>query len=118
MVELVDEADLGAAQPCAPLVVELGRGKPADEDLAGIRLLEQAGDVQQRRLAGAAGRHERDDLARPEREIGLAQHFERRIGLRIEALDLRKEERRRLLCHAHPILSALTGSSRAAFQAG
>ena len=123
MVELVDEADLGAAQPRAALVVELGRRHAADEDLAAIGLLQQARDMQQGRFAGAARRDQRDEFARPEREIGLAQDFERRIGLGIEALDLREEERRRFAFDgrdhgAQPILSAWTGSSRAAFQAG
>ena len=65
VVELVDEADLLAAQARAPGIVHGGCRLAADVDLAAVRLLEQAGDVQEGRLAGAGRRHEGDDLARP-----------------------------------------------------
>ena len=46
--------------------------RAVDIDLAAVRLLEQAGDMQQRRLAGAGRRDQRDRLARPDRELGAA----------------------------------------------
>ncbi len=81
MVELVDEAELVPAQARAPGIVH-GAGRPsADIDLAGIGLFEEAGDVQERRLAGAGRRDEGDDLARPDGEIGAAQDLETALAL-------------------------------------
>jgi hypothetical protein len=106
MVELVDEADLGPPQPRAALVVELRGCHAADKDFAAIGLFEQTRDMKQGRLAGAARRDQRDEFARPEREIGLAQDFERGIGLWIEALDLGQEERRGFALRKRPSASA------------
>ena len=62
VVRLVDEADVVAADAGA-LGVGQSRGRRVvDVDLAGIRVLEQAGDVQQRRLAGAGRRDQRHRL--------------------------------------------------------
>ena len=54
-MELIDEAHLGAAHARAPVVVELGAIAPVDEDVAGVRRLEQAGNVEKRRLSGPDG---------------------------------------------------------------
>ena len=78
MVELVDEAELLAADArCARHRPWRRSAAPPTIDLAAVGLLEQARDVQQRRLAGAGRRDQRDDLARPDREIGAAQDLER-----------------------------------------
>ena len=63
MVELVDEADLVAADRGALVVGQPPAGAAGDDDLAGVGPLEQAGDVQQRRLAGAGRRDQRHHLA-------------------------------------------------------
>src|SRR5215212_755142 len=88
MVELVDEAELLAPQRGAPGVAHAGGRAAADEDLAPVRLLEQPRHMQQRRLAGPGGRDERDELARPDREVRSAQHFEKTLPLRIAADNL------------------------------
>ncbi len=63
-MELVDEADLDAADR-RPLGVGEAAGRPpADDDVAAVRTLEQAGDVEERRLAGA-GRRDQRDQSRP-----------------------------------------------------
>ena len=64
MVELVDEADADAADAGARLVVELRAVLPGDQHLARGRRLEQARDVQERRLARARLADQRHDLAR------------------------------------------------------
>jgi len=46
--------------------VDTGDGVPPDPDLAGRRLIQTGGDVQERRLAAAACSEDRDDLARPD----------------------------------------------------
>ena len=75
MVELVDEADLPAAERGARVVAEPRRRLAADEDLAGIGLLEQPGDVEERRLSGAGRRDERHHLAGGDREARVLQHL-------------------------------------------
>ena len=94
VVELVDEADLLATQAGAADIVH-GRGRRAvDEDLAAVRLLEQAGDMEEGRLAGAGRRHERNHLAREDRELGVAQDLEETRPLAVAARDLRQIKRR------------------------
>ena len=76
VVELVDEAHLLAPQAGALGIPHRGRRTAADIDLAAVGALQQAGEVQQGALAGPRGRHQGDELARPDREIRLAQDFE------------------------------------------
>ena len=62
---MVDEADL-IASDAGPLVIGQYRGRTAlDIDVAMVRMFEQAGDMQQRRLTGARGRYQRNRLLRP-----------------------------------------------------
>ena len=63
VVELVDEADPLAAQAGALGIAQAVAGPPVDRDLAGAGPLQQAGDVQQRRLAGARRPDQRRDRA-------------------------------------------------------
>ena len=65
-MELIDEADLacGAAR-CARRRSSSRSAWPPTIDLAGVGPFEQAGDMQQRRLAGARRRDQRHRLARP-----------------------------------------------------
>jgi hypothetical protein len=48
-------------------------------------MLEQAGKVQERRLASARRRHQCHRLARPERKLGVLEYFERRGALAVGA---------------------------------
>ncbi len=119
-VRLVDEADIGPAQLGALDVGQLrGRGA-VDIDLAGIRRLEQPRNVQQRRLAGARRRHQRDRLARPQRELGAVEDRQRHLALQILPLYLVEINDRYVFrpvaLHQapHSYRSASTGSRRAA----
>ena len=56
-------------------------GDGIDIDLAGIGMLEQAGDMQQRRFAGARRRDQRHRLAGPDRELGALENVERGVAL-------------------------------------
>src|SRR3569623_3397518 len=60
---LEDEADLLVAQPRARLVAELRDVDAVELVLAARRFLEQAGDVEKRRLAGARWPGDGDELA-------------------------------------------------------
>ena len=61
---------------------------PADIDFALVGGLEQAGDMQQRRFARARGRHQRDRLSCPQRELGAVENGQRRRALGVLALYL------------------------------
>jgi hypothetical protein len=63
MMELINETYLAAADSGALRVRKARRGHLVDEDLAGVRVFQQPGNVQQRRLACARGRNQRDGLA-------------------------------------------------------
>ena len=95
MVELVDEAQLGAAQQGAPLVGQAAAILAADQDRAAVGPLQEAGDVQQGRLAGARRPDQRHDLARPQREIDAVQHDQLGSGLPEDAPHPAQFERRR-----------------------
>ncbi len=57
-------------------------------------MFEQAGNVQQRRLAGARRRDQRDRLAGPDRKLGALEDFERRGALAVGASDaVQKQDR-------------------------
>ena len=73
--------------------------------------------MQQRRLACARRRDERDHLARFQFEIGALEDLELVIGLDIGALDALQAQNA-LSGRHHSYLSASTGSSLAARQAG
>src|SRR5690606_36117604 len=80
-----------------------------------VRPLQQARCVQQGRFAGTGGRHKCHDLAAPEREISAVQDGKLARALHVMALDRLQLDNG--LCH-HSYLSASTGSSLAARQAG
>lgn len=62
MVELVDKADFAAADGGAFLIAQAVTGMAVDVDLTAVRMLQQAGDMQQCRLAGAGRGDESDNL--------------------------------------------------------
>src|SRR5258706_8819524 len=104
-MELIDEADLGAAEARALGIRERGRRNLVDIDFAAIRMLEQARDVQERRLAGAGRRHQRNRLARPDGELGAFEDVERDVALAIVPVDLVQKEDRwffAAVCDAGP----------------
>ena len=114
MVELVDEADVVAADRGALVVGKPAAGAPVQNDVAGVGPLEQPGQVQQRRFAGAGRRHQRHHLGAAEREIGAVQDGQLLLTLDVVPLDaLQLNDRPR-----HSYLRASTGSSLAARQAG
>src|SRR3982074_2790197 len=94
-MELVDEADIAAADARTLAIGHPRSGNLVDIDLAGIGMLEQAGDMQERRLAGARRRDQRHRLARPAREVAPLEYIERHVALTIMPVDaVEKEDRR------------------------
>ena len=83
VVELEHEADV----PRAPLrklaVGELVDALAGDHDLAFVRTVEPADEIEQRRLAGARRAHQRDELARLDLEIQAVQHFHLLLAARV-----------------------------------
>src|SRR6266487_7011246 len=94
---LIDEADLGAADASTLGIRQRRGGGAVDIDLAAVRMLEQARDMQQRRLAGSRGRDQRDRLPRPDRELGGFEDVERGGALQVAPLDRVQENRGLLL---------------------
>ena len=73
-MELVDEAHLHAAHARAVGITHAGAVVPVDDDVAAVRRLEQAGDVQQRGLAGARRPDEGHRLPGIDVGRGAVQH--------------------------------------------
>ena len=97
MVELIDEADVGAADAGALHVGEMRGGDRIDVDFAGVGVLEQPGDVQERRFAGAGGRDQRHRLAGPHRELGALENVERGVALAKTPADAVQEDDRMIV---------------------
>ena len=57
------------------------RGRPVDQHLAGVRLLDTADDLHQRRFAGAILAEQRDDLAGADVEVDAAERVNTRKAL-------------------------------------
>ena len=89
MMELVDKADLRAPQHGAPFVVEAAAILAADHHRTAVGTLQEAGDVQHRRLAGARGPDQCHDLAGPQDQVDPVQHDELDSGLLEDAPDRR-----------------------------
>src|SRR6266849_4212365 len=96
MMELVDEAEILAADRGALAIRHAAALLARDQHLAAIRPLEQAGDVQEGGFAGAGGPDQGDDLAGAQGERGAAHDLERLAGLAIGPDDAAQLERRRL----------------------
>ena len=88
VMELIDEADLGAPQRRALVVGHCRGRRAADMHLARVRRLQQAGQMQQRRLSGAGRRDQRHRLAGPEREVRAVQHLDHRLAAPVAARDV------------------------------
>src|SRR5690606_14053458 len=108
--------DVVAADRGAVVVAEAAAGAAGDHHVAPVGLLQQAGRVQQCRLARARGRDQRHHLAAPQREVGAVEDHELALALVVAPLD-RLEFQHRAVRH-HSYRSASTGSSFAARQAG
>ena len=77
VVELIDEADGVAAEPGTRAVAEAG-GRLADQpERAVARHVEKPGNMQERGLAGAGGRHQRHHLAGGKRQARAFEHAHR-----------------------------------------
>ena len=72
--------------------VAAGEAMAADVDFTAVRMLQQAGDMQQGRFAGAGGSDESDNLALRHRKIRALQDRQQRIALPVMALDAGKLE--------------------------
>src|ERR1700758_4003115 len=99
MVELVDESDFSATNLGARTVGKLGSCCAVDVDLAGVRMFEQAGDVQQRRLASSRRPDQSHRLTGPDRQFGPVEDLEHRFSLPVPSLDGMDEQGRILLSH-------------------
>ena len=76
VMELIDEAEMIAAQHGARARVRFFRRMTPNNDLAAEAPLEQADRLEQRRLARSRRPKQRDDLARADREVDPAQHVD------------------------------------------
>ncbi len=81
VMELIDETERAAAQRCALLVGQAAAVAPLDQHRPLCWLLQEPGDVQQRRFPGPGRPDQRDDLARPQRQVHPVQHRERNAAL-------------------------------------
>src|SRR6185312_2810276 len=73
--ELEHESHVPRPPPRKVAIRQLVDAFTRDDDLAGIRPVEPADEVEQRRLAGAGGTHEREELTRLDVEIQAVEHF-------------------------------------------
>ena len=96
MMKLIDEADIGAPDAGALDVGHVRGGDSVDIDFAAVGVFEQAGDVQQRRFAGARRSDQRHRLAGPDRKLGALENVERGIALAKAPGDLMQEQDRLL----------------------
>src|SRR3546814_20458852 len=80
-MKLEDEADIGPAHRAEHVVAQPGAGLAGEQVLPRIGPIEEAGDLEQRRLAGARGSDEGDDLTGHTPEIGGAPEVERLAAL-------------------------------------
>ena len=77
MVELIDEADLHAADRGALAIGEPARFRARRCSTSpAVGPLEQPGDVEKRRLAGAGRRDQRDHLAGIDVEVGAVENLQ------------------------------------------
>jgi len=76
-----------------PFVVEAAAIFTADHYRAAVGTLQEAGDVQQCRLAGTRWPHQRYDLAGPQDQVDPVQHHELGSGLLEDAPDPAQLER-------------------------
>src|SRR5215813_6178091 len=117
MMRLVDETDVAAADAGTLAVIEPRGRKIGDVDLTAVLALEQAGDVQQRRLAGARRSDQRNRLTRPDRELRTLEDVERRVSLLVVALDGVQEDDGRFVVGHRPTRSAARRPDRGALRA-
>ena len=75
---------------------------PTDDDLAGIRAIQAAQEVQQRRFARARGADDRESLAGVDFEVDGAQNFDRPRGITVALVDAPHRDRDR---HEPPLTS-------------
>ena len=95
----VDEAQDPAAQSRPLAVIRFAGGLAIDDDVALVRPLQQAGDMQQCRLAAARLADQGDDLAGPQIQGNAAQHFEAPVALHEGALDVAQGQREFRITH-------------------
>ena len=116
-MELIDEADIVAADRRAFVIRKPPAGAAREDHIARIRPFQQSGRVKQRRLAGPRRRDQRDHLAAVELEINPVQDGQLTLPLHVVTLD-RLQFENYVGSHVYSYRSASTGSSRAARHAG
>ena len=93
-VEVLEHvADRSPAQAGAVVARQRAQCDIGDEDLTARRLLEAAGDRQQRALARAARAHDRDELAARDGEVDVAQRVHLGRAVAVDLGDARELER-------------------------
>src|SRR3546814_9836156 len=92
-MELIDEAQLFAANAGSIATVQLLAMFPVDDDLALKATFKQADRLQHRRFARTRRAEQRDDLARLQGEVDPAQHMDRLVALGEAAFEDRKSTR-------------------------
>lgn len=92
MVELINEADVAAADRRAGLIRQAVAGRIVDIDFAGVWMFEKPGEMQQGGFAGTGGGNQRHHLTALQLEIRLAQNGKRRLALTIGSLDAGKPQ--------------------------
>ncbi len=107
-MELIDEADLGAAHARPFGVAEGAAIDAVDDHRAAVRLLEEPRDMQQSGFARARWPQQRHCLAGIERRGRAFQYLDQALTLGVSALQLLEAERRRLVgsLHGSPLLVA------------
>ncbi len=93
-MELVDEAHLHAAHARLLVVGELAALDAVDDHGALVGTLEQPGDMEKRRLAGAGRPEQSDRLAGKERGRRALQHLDAAVPLRVATLEALEAELR------------------------
>jgi hypothetical protein len=94
-MELIDESQMLAPNLRALGIGQAAAGPARDVDLTAVRVLEQAGDLEQGRFAGAGRPDQRHHLARREGQSGAAQYLEPGVALAEPPLDAIQAQARR-----------------------
>ncbi len=94
IIALKNEAELISPQRRERRRVERCRLAPADAICPGTWSIESAQNIQQRRLAGAGGAHQRYHVARVDGEINVAQRIDFLVARHITSRDTSKFDER------------------------
>src|SRR5262249_49713010 len=99
-MELINESNLGAADAGALRIGERRRGDLIHVYVAAVGMLEEARNMQERRLACSGRRHQSDRLPGPNRKLGAFENFKGDVALPIMPIHCMQIQDRRLLSAA------------------